>query len=294
MSNHYHLLVELIEANLSRAIHWLNVSYTVWFNRRHGRSGHLFQGRFKSVVVEPEGWGMEVSRYIHLNPVRVSRHGLGKGQLQRSRAVGVGEIDAEQVRQRIGELRRYPWSSYRCYIGAAKRPEWLRVEDVLKLAGKVGNPAERYRHQCEAAVRQGLAESLWDQVIGQTVLGSERFVTKLTASLARDNSAKRRLSTRPGIDEIIAAVEEVRGEKWEEFRDRYGDDGRDLVLHLGRTVSGMSIRKLSQRAEIEYASAASALRRFSERARTDRSIVKLIQRATDKCIMNRSDPNRHQ
>jgi hypothetical protein len=126
------------------------------------------------------------------------------------------------------------------------------------------------------------------------VLGSERFVTKLTASLARDNSAKRRLSTRPGIDEIIAAVEEVRGEKWEEFRDRYGDDGRDLVLHLGRTVSGMSIRKLSQRAEIEYASAASALRRFSERARTDRSIVKLIQRATDKCIMNRSDPNRHQ
>ena len=57
MSNHYHLLVEITEANLSRAIHWLNVSYTVWFNRRHGRSGHLLQGRFKSVVVEPEGWG---------------------------------------------------------------------------------------------------------------------------------------------------------------------------------------------------------------------------------------------
>ena len=58
MSNHYHLLVEITEANLSRAIHWLNVSYTVWFNRRHGRSGHLLQGRFKSVVVEPEGWGL--------------------------------------------------------------------------------------------------------------------------------------------------------------------------------------------------------------------------------------------
>src|SRR5213594_3117448 len=51
MSNHYHLLVEITEANLSRAIHWLNVSYTVWFNRRHGRSGHFFEGRFKSVLV---------------------------------------------------------------------------------------------------------------------------------------------------------------------------------------------------------------------------------------------------
>jgi REP element-mobilizing transposase RayT len=85
MSNHYHLLVELTEANLARAMHWLNVSYTVWFNRRHGRSGHLFQGRFKSVVVEPEGWGLEVSRYLHLNPVRLRRHGLGKRELQRSR-----------------------------------------------------------------------------------------------------------------------------------------------------------------------------------------------------------------
>ena len=78
MSNHYHLLVEITEANLSRAIHWLNVSYTVWFNRRHGRSGHLLQGRFKSVVVEPERWGLEVSRYIHLNPSRLRRLGLGK------------------------------------------------------------------------------------------------------------------------------------------------------------------------------------------------------------------------
>jgi REP element-mobilizing transposase RayT len=66
MDNHYHLILELREPNLSRAIQWLNVSYSVRFNRRHGRSGHLFQGRFKSVAVDPEGWGLEVSRYVHL------------------------------------------------------------------------------------------------------------------------------------------------------------------------------------------------------------------------------------
>src|SRR5208283_4923210 len=58
MDNHYHLMVELTESNLSRAMQWLNVSYSVWFNRRRGRSGHLFQGRFKSVVVSPVEWGL--------------------------------------------------------------------------------------------------------------------------------------------------------------------------------------------------------------------------------------------
>ena len=61
MSNHYHLLLEITDVNLSRSVQWLNTSYSVWFNRHHRRSGHLFQGRFKSVVVEPESWGLEVA-----------------------------------------------------------------------------------------------------------------------------------------------------------------------------------------------------------------------------------------
>ena len=66
MPNHYHLLAETTEANLSHAMQWLNVSYTVWFNRRHRCVGHLFQGRFKSVIVEPQTWALGLSRYIHL------------------------------------------------------------------------------------------------------------------------------------------------------------------------------------------------------------------------------------
>ena len=62
MDNHFHLLVETPEANVSRAMQWLNVSYSIWFNRRHERSGHLFQGRFKSVALDPEGWGLALSR----------------------------------------------------------------------------------------------------------------------------------------------------------------------------------------------------------------------------------------
>ena len=79
MINHYHLLLRMSkESGLSAGMQWLNVSYTVWFNRRHQRSGHLFEGRFKAILVEFDARGVELSRYVHLNPVRIRRYGLDK------------------------------------------------------------------------------------------------------------------------------------------------------------------------------------------------------------------------
>lgn len=280
MPNHHHLLVEITETNLSRAMHWLGVSYTVWFNRRHGRIGHLFQGRFKSVVVEPEGWALEVSRYIHLNPVRLDALGLGKQQRQRGRAVGTEQVDPRQVSVRIQKLRQYRWSSFRAYAGLTRRPEWLTIQTVLKLAGKAANSQERYRRHCENAAREGLEESPWENLIGQVVLGSQRFAAQVASSLDKREKGRRKLGGRPGPEQIIAVVERLRGEKWEQFRDRHGDTGRDLVLHLGRTLSGASIRELSTLAQIEYVSTATALRRFSARAVKDRSVGRLIEEAT--------------
>jgi len=144
---------------------------------------------------------LKVSRYIHLNLARLRRLGLGKREMQRSRLVGVERVDEEQVQERIRTLRCFPWSSYRAYIGSAKRPAWLAVGAVLRLAGKGANPGERYRQHCEAAIRQGLVESPWDKLIGQAVLGSQRFAARLAASLARDDSTRRKLSKRPGLEE---------------------------------------------------------------------------------------------
>ena len=165
MANHYHLLLELTEPNLSRALHWLNVSYTVWFNRRHQRSGHLLQGRFKSVVVEPKGWALEVSRYIHLNPVRLKRHGLGKRAVQRRRSLGVESLSAAEVRERIGMLRQYRWSSFRAYVGTERVPTWLCTRDVLKFGGVARGAAKRYREHVEGALRQEMPESPWDSIV---------------------------------------------------------------------------------------------------------------------------------
>src|SRR5918996_3504692 len=98
MDNHYHLLVEKSEANLFRAMQRLNVSHSIWFNRRHGRSGHLFQGRYKAILVDRLDWGLELSRYIHLNPVRLGKLRLNKSAQQRSR-VGAVEVPRAAVVQ---------------------------------------------------------------------------------------------------------------------------------------------------------------------------------------------------
>src|SRR6185369_2016159 len=104
MDNHYHLLLELTEPNLSRAAQWLNVSYSIWFNRRHGRSGHLFQGRFKSVAVSRDEWALALSRYVHLNPIRIKSLGLGKGERQTQRMGLAPAPDPVQVRERVAQL----------------------------------------------------------------------------------------------------------------------------------------------------------------------------------------------
>jgi putative transposase len=285
MDNHFHLLVETPEPNLGRGMQWLNVSYSVWFNRRHDRSGHLFQGRYKAIIVDAVGWGLELSRYIHLNPVRVGRQGLDKTARQRDRA-GLGERpDAARVKARTAELRRYAWSSYRAYLGLVAPPVWLARERILELGGgrKGPNARESYREYVESAVRQGLAESPWEKLVAQTILGGAEFVRQIGQTLGgegREQSRWRELRSRATVEEIIAAVEKIKGERWEKFRDRYGDWGRDLVLYLGKKGSSSRLKELGRAAGgMDYMSVSAAVHRLAGRARKDAA----LSAAMDQC-----------
>ena len=262
MNNHYHLMMELREANLSRAVQWLNVSYSVWHNRRHGRSGHLFQGRFKSVVLSREGWGLELSRYLHLNPVRVEGLGMGKTERQRSREGGNDQPTAELVRRRIGVLRRYRWSSYRAYIGLEAGPPWLERQEVLRLGGGAAKGRrQRYREYVETAVREGLKISPWESVLDQVVLGSQEFLEKLKRSMEGGSKAERKRAgelsqRRPSWADVLKSVEQMKGEEWATFRDRHGDRGRDLALYAARRWGGLTLSELAQRGGLKGATAA--------------------------------------
>jgi REP element-mobilizing transposase RayT len=285
LDNHYHLLLESPEANLSWAMQWLGVSYTVWFNRRHGRSGHLFQGRFKAAILEPVTAGQEVSRYVHLNPVRVRRLGLSKSAQARARHGMCERPDPEQVARRLDRLRRYQWSSYRAYVGRTAAPPWLSVDRVLNMMGGRGRSAQQaaYQRYVETAVREGLAESPWERLEAGLVLGGTRFVEQVRQRLhgnPREQPQLRRLQARPSWEQVVAAVEQVKGERWEAFRDRYGDRGRDVALYLGRRRAQMRLRELAQAVgDVDYGSVAAALQRITRRLRTDRTLRDVVTAA---------------
>ena len=284
MDNHYHLLLELTEANLSRAVQWLNVSYSVWYNRRHGRSGHLLQGRFKSVAVDPEEWGLELSRYLHLNPVRVKALGWSKAHRQGQR-VGLSPAPrTEEVRRRIEILREYRWSSYRAYLGRVGAPQWLECERVLGLGGgRKTEQRRRYREYVERAVREGLEESPWESVREQVVLGGAQFLKELKEHIAGDKQeqrgARRLMAERPTFGAVVAAVEKVKGRRWAQFRDEYGDSGRDMALYLGRRLCGLKLTELTREAEIRnYGVVATNSRRYERLLERDRAEKKRMSK----------------
>jgi putative transposase len=284
MTNHYHLLLETPEPNLSRAMQWLNVSYSVWFNRRHQRSGHLFQGRFDAVVVDQDEWALSLSRYVHLNPVRLAALGMGKKDRQRQHA-GVSEKpDAALVRKRIAILRAHRWSSYPAYIGAAKVPEWLECDTILAMGGaRRAARRKAYQTYVEDAIREGLAVNPWAALKEQVILGGESFLNRLREYVrgnSREQTSLRRLESRPTFSQAIQAVEQVKGEPWNVFRDRHGDWGRDLVLYLGRKYCGMKLAELGKAAGgLDYVSVASAVRRLEQHLAHDKPLSRQLQSA---------------
>jgi len=185
MTNHCHLLIETPEANLSKAIQWLNVSYAMYFNVKRAQHGHLFQGRFKSILVDADDYFKQLSRYIHLNPIRVN----------------MVEV--------IGD---YPWSSYPAFIGKDETPEWLETDWLLKRFGNNRKAAQReYRKFVETIVVDKVENPSAD-IIGGYILGSREFVdwVKDTFLCSRKDDREirglRDLKTRETIADVVERV----------------------------------------------------------------------------------------
>jgi len=227
-----------------------------------------------------------LSRYVDLNPVRVGALGLSKEEQRRIRKGRSEAPTVERLNERIAEPRRYPWSSYRAYVGLVKRPRWLECDEILRLAGaKRGQQRECYRDYVEAAVREGLKKSPWEELKEQSVLGGKKFVQNLRRYLLGDEreqrAAKRLAVARPAFASVIEAVERAKREKWEAFRERYGDRGRDLALYLGRKACGLKLNELAEAAEMkEYASVAMAVKRYEAHLKRNKSEAALLREVT--------------
>lgn len=227
MNNHYHLLMETPSGNLSQIMRHINGAYTTYFNAKRQRSGHLFQGRYKAILVDIDEYVKEPSCYIHLNPIRA------------------GIVDKPE---------RYRWSSYLYYISQKKPPEWLVRNLILNYFGKkLSNAQRRYRDFVDAMMGQDYKSPL-NGVVGSTILGSVDFIKDIrdkylkNKKVDRNVPALKELSKRPSIKKITKEVEAVFGQDQAlskkvklYFCHRYtGKRLKEIGMHFGIGESGVS------------------------------------------------------
>ena len=160
MDNHFHLLLMTSEANLKNFMQRFNTTYTVYYNRRRQRSGHLYQGRYKAILIDADGYLLELSRYLHLNPVRVKKY----SQLT--------------VKEKQKIIYTYPWSSYGGYIHLRNRQPFVNYSKVLAMLGRRDDREGRKRYEefVMAGILKDANITIWEGVRGQAVLGSDKFV----------------------------------------------------------------------------------------------------------------------
>lgn len=247
MRNHYHLLLETPGGNLSQILQHINGSYTTYFNIKRKRSGHLFQGRYHAILVEADAYALELSRYIHLNPVRV----------------GAAPRPEE-----------YAWSSYGHYSDDWATPAWLQTEMILAyLAPSEADARIRYRAFVEDKLGCEYQSPLKDVLAG-TVLGREGFIEMvrkkhLTKEGDRNLSAQRTLKVHRTVDQISRAVaHHVTDEKL----------ARKISIHLCHRFTGERLCRLGECFGLSESGITQVSRRLAGEAKKDDTLRRLIER----------------
>ena len=264
MGTHYHLLLETPHANLSRICHFINGAYTTYFNLRKERSGHLFQGRYQAILVEKDAYAQELSRYIHLNPLRA---GL------------------------VSDPLDYAWSSYRCYIGTVTKPPWLVTDVILDYFTGEAKPQEQYRIFVMSATHmQG--EGPLEQVVRSTFLGSKQFIETIKEQWIdaantdiRNVPALRDREKRMTLEEIKNAVRSAAGIASPFYKT--------LCLYMSQQYGGYSLKEIGDYYGMNAPAVSQQNRRFKNRIIQDHDARRVLGQVTEavKCQMLRPDPD---
>ena len=287
MDNHYHLIVQTPDANLSRGMQWLNLSYAAWFNTRHHRKGPVYQRPFGSKPIENSAWAYELSTYVHLNPLRIRRFKLSGPEGEAVRKGLSRPPDKEQIGRRLEKLRKYRWSSYPAYAGYRRPPDWLYSAELHRRASREKKAQRQaYRSHVQALLKQGGEAHVIEKLRGGLAIGEAGFLERVKAlgakaGLNRETSGKRAIRARVEVAEVIAAVERVKGEKWSDFAGRHGDPGTAMVMWLARRCTGLTLSEIGR--EVggkDYAAVHMSIKRLAARVREDRPTRKLLKHAS--------------
>lgn len=222
MNNHYHLIIETPDGNLSKGMRQLNGVYTQSFNNKHKKTGHIFQGRYKAILIQKESHLLEACRYVALNPVRAKI---------------------------IHKPEEWKWSSYRGTVGIEKPHPCLTTEWIL---GQYSGSKRQAEKKCRAFVEAGIGEkSIWKDLRGQSILGEEEFVAGLIDYVKGYRDIKeipksQRYADRPELDKLFdkAAIKDKtnRNKRAKEAVEKYGYTQKEVADFLRIHYSVVSRR----------------------------------------------------
>ena len=259
MGNHYLLLLRTRRANLSKAMQWLGVSYTTRFNFKQSRSGHLFQGRFKSMLVENDAYLLQLSYYIHRNPLRA-------GMVER--------------------LADYRWSSYPAYAYEKRAPEWLNTEVILSQLVNAGERHQAYRKNAQKYATE--EARLWEDLRHGFILGSRRFVETIKARYLPDAAhpevpQQKRVAKDVDVEKVLSQAANLSGCDVEEFRR----DGRvspqrsldrDLLLYLIRQMGNLTDNQLGGMFGLGYSAVSRRAGIFKAKLQESRALQRKFEK----------------
>jgi putative transposase len=248
MDNHYHLLLETPSGNLARIMAHINGAYTNYFNTKRERYGHLFQGRYKAILVEADEYAKELSRYIHLNPVR-------------AKIVGVPE--------------EYEWSSYSYYIGEKEAPEWLNMDFVLGYFGdKVSDSQKNYKKFVAVLTNQEYESPLKD-VVSSTLLGTQEFIGFIKDKYLSDKKEDKDLPALKVLKKKIT-MEDISHEVDETIKVDIRL-GRNIKIYLIQKHTGERLDDIGERFGIGGSGVCQAARRIAGQLDKNRKLAKTIK-----------------
>lgn len=258
MDNHYHLILETPNGNLLKVMHGINGGYTGYFNRKYNRSGHLFQGRYKGILVEKDAYLVELSRYVHLNPVSA---------------------------RIVDKPEQYRWSSYPGYIGKVKEYEWVEYSWVLSKFGNERSMARKgYRKYMDEALNVKLENPL-KNLHGQVILGGKEFIEKIKGmlrgkSLSHEIIERKRLVERPFPNEVISTVAKAFDIKEDTIEGKGNRDNtaRKVAIYFVQRYTGLSNKDIGKLfGGIHYSAVSKASARLKQDISTDRKLLKLVE-----------------
>lgn len=254
MPNHYHLLVKTLQANLKKAMQWFGTTYTRRFNNRNFKKGHLFQGRYKSILVQNDAYAVRLSCYIHRNPLK-------SGIVRR--------------------LIDYKWSSYPVYAYGKKGPAWLSTKLILSYF-KGTDKHKQYREKVQKYAKE--EKRLLEDVRHGIILGTEKFVNKVRKQflpdiLHHDLPQQKQLAKNIDINDVLkksAEILQLDLDKCIQAKRLHGNDKhkRDLIVYFLWNKGIMTNEQLGRIFEISHSAVSHSAKRFKKKMMSDKKTKK--------------------